>query len=832
VELGSSSIHASNERPRPASTARTRFIGRAAELTRLAELIPEERLVTLVGAGGVGKTRLLLEAIPRVRGQFPGGVELVELAGLADPDLILSAIASGVGVAPSSAEEVLPSLVERFGDETILALDNFEHLLPAASKLAALLDACPRLRVVVTSRAPLRLSGEREFVVGPLEVPPQHWEPADAEAVLTFASAALFLDRARLRGLEIPLRREDIAAVVEICRRLGGWPLAIELAAARVKLLGVQALAERLADPLSTLTGGSIDTPRRHRTISDTIAWSSDLLSPADRETFAALSTFAAGFTVEAAAAVLEEPKPGGTLEIVGRLVDQTLLEVNLSGPDARFSMLEPVREFASSLLTADVERSLARRHFDWFLSLAELEAGLERGADQTRWLQRITAEGDNIRQALRYARDAADAIGLLRLAAALERRFWLAIGDAALAECRSWLETGLDMGPDAPAILRGRALTRLAWAIETSPGSVADVLRRALAEYERAGDLEGQVEALSGLGTVAAHMGEWDGAEATLKQGLEVARTLGSRPDLLVELLIPLGLVELGRGNLSVARSLIEEATAVARAGGDAWGVAYGLSHLGQLAIIADEPNAAEQALASSRQIAREVGDVEEYVAATVFLSAAKMLTGDMEGSRAMILEAAGADNRVMSRILVLDAISLWLAISGKPDVGAICLAAADRAARGRIARRTPWTPVRRVVEERLQLATTSKLARGDEPALSLTAAIAFGRDQLGGEIARRSAIQLSAREREVLGYVVKGRSDAEIGQALFISKKTASVHVSRIRDKLHAESRTAIVLTALRLGLVSALDEGSTSGRLRARPLAGATESERRQT
>jgi non-specific serine/threonine protein kinase len=773
-------------------------------------------LVTLIGAGGVGKTRLLIEAMPRVSGRFPGGVELVELAGLTDPGLLLSAVASGVGVAPSSAEDVLPALVERFGDDTLVALDTFERLLPAASILAALLDACPRLHVVVTSRAALRLSGEREFVVGPLEVPPLNWRPADADAIVSVASAALFLDRARSRGLETPLAGEDIAAVVEICRRLGGWPLAIELAAARVKLLGLPTLAARLADPLSTLTGGSIDAAPRHRTISDTIAWSSDLLAPADRESFAALSTFAGGFTVEAADAILDARSAGGSLDVVGRLVDQTLLEVSLSGPEARFSMLEPVREFASSSLTPELRRSLARRHFDWFLSLAEREAGLERGADQPAWVKRITAEGDNIRQALGYARDAADAVGLLRLAGALERRFWLVIGDAALAECRSWLEAALALGSNAPHALRGRVLMRLAWAIETSPHSVVAVLRRALGEFEQAADLEGQVDALSGLGTVAAHVGEWDEAEATLKRALEVARTLGSRPDLLVELLIPLGQVESGRGNLVAARSFFEEAMRVARASGDAWGVAYGLSHLGQLEIVEDELDAAERALASGREIAREVGDIEEYVAATVFLSAAKMLTGEIDDARALIMEAAGADNRVTSRILVLDAISLWLSVSGNADAGAVCLAVADRMAHERVAMRMPWIPIRRVVEERLRPGIRPKPAPDVKTTFSLTAAIAFGLDQLSGEISTRSATQLSAREREVLAYVVKGASDAEIGTSLFISKKTVSVHVSRIKDKLHAESRIGIALAARRLGLVSRVDESSSSALL----------------
>ena len=224
--MGSSSNHASNEGRRQRPIARTRFIGREEELRRLTQLVPDERLVTLLGVGGVGKTRLILEAIPRVRERFAGGVEVVELAGLTDPDLLLVAIAAAVGVRASSTGDLVDAFQERFEEPTLVVLDNFERILTAGASLSQLLDVCPRLHIVVTSRAALRLTREREFVIGPLAIPPERWERADLEPTLSIDSVALFIDRARARGLEVPLADDDLSAVVEICRRLGGWPLA------------------------------------------------------------------------------------------------------------------------------------------------------------------------------------------------------------------------------------------------------------------------------------------------------------------------------------------------------------------------------------------------------------------------------------------------------------------------------------------------------------------------------------------------------------------------------------------------------------------------------
>jgi predicted ATPase/DNA-binding CsgD family transcriptional regulator len=816
--LGSSSNHASNERRRQRPIARTRFIGRDEELRRLTQLVPDERLVTLLGVGGVGKTRLILEAIPRVRERFAGGVEVVELAGLTDPDFLLVAIAAAVGIRASSTGDLVDAFQERFQEPTLVVLDNFERILTAGASLSQLLDVCPLLHIVVTSRAALRLTGEREFVVGPLVIPPERWERADLDPTLSIDSVALFIDRARARGLEVPLADDDLAAVVEICRRLGGWPLAIELAAARVKLLGLPELAKRLADPLSTLTEGAVDAAPRHRTIADTVAWSVDLLAPDDRRAFAAMSTFAGGFTVDAAATLLEQHALSSGLDVIGRLVDHSLLEVNLTGPDARFSMLEPVREFASSLLDTGTRQSLFRAHLDYFLRLAERESGLERAGDQETWLRGMTAERDNIRRALSFARDSADPLRLLRLAAALERRFWIASGDLGLSESRSWLEAALELGADASPALRGRTLMRLAWAIDTSPDDVATVARQALSQFEEARDADGQIDALSGLGTVAAHTGDWDGAESYLNRGLELAATLGSRSDLRAELLIALGQAKAGRGDRATARSLFENAIAGARTAGDHWALGYGLAQLGQLALSEGQTIAAQEPLLQSRRMARDVGDLEEYVAATLFLSASKVAVGDLVGARELIVEAAGADSRTSSNVLMLDALSLWLAAAGKVDAAAVLDAVADRVAAGRITRRMSWIPIRRAVEEGLPRWTrpSSTPASAADPGWSANAAIAFGLDQLSGATANAPLTHaLSAREREVLAYVVNGHSDAEIARELFISKKTVSVHVSRIKDKLGAESRVGIALAALRLGLVDRLDPSAGAKR-----------------
>jgi predicted ATPase/DNA-binding CsgD family transcriptional regulator len=780
-------------------------VGRERELVALADVIPRERLVTLLGAGGVGKTRLVREIVSRVGDRFAGGAVFLELAGLADPDLLLPAIAAGLGLR-STDDDILDAVAERIGERTLIVLDNFERITAAAPTLSLLLDVCPLLHVVVTSRVALRLDGEREFGVGPLEVPSER-SANDRGRVLGVESVQLFLDRASARGFDASSADAgELDLIAGICRRLGGWPLAIELAASRVKLLGLRGLGDGLGDPLATLAGGTLDAEPRHQTIAATIAWSHDLLSAEERHAFETLSTFRGGFTVDAAAALLAEGGPRPALDVIARLVDQTLLQVDLGGPEARFSMLEPVREFASSRLDDGTRGLLRRRHFDFYLRLAERGMDEERGADQATWLRRMGVERDNVRQALEHARSAGDGVGLLRLASALERRFWLSIGDVGLAENRAWLETALELGKDAPGAIRGRALLRLAWAIDSSPDEIAVSLRRALAEFERVRDIDGQVEALSGLGTVAAHQGDWTAATTVLGRGLDLASSRGRRPDVLVELLAALGQTHAGQGDAAAGRARLEEAFVVATETGDLWGRAYVLSNLGQLAITEARIDDAEASLSAARQVALDVGDVEEYVASTIFLAVATLLRGDLEAARDLIVAVAAADDRTASRVLVLDAVSLWLDVAGRGDAAAVCRSIADRAASGRITRRVSWDLIRTAVEAPLLLGRSRSRAVESPGGLGLAAGIAFGIDQLAAAIPKEPpGVRLTAREQEVLALLIRGRSDEEIANELFISKKTVSVHVSRIKDKLRARSRVDIAVRALRLGLAS---------------------------
>jgi predicted ATPase/DNA-binding CsgD family transcriptional regulator len=815
MTLGGSSTISSISRSAQRRSDRTRFVGRADELRKLAAMVPRERLITLVGAGGVGKTRLIREAIPSIQTEFPGGVELVELAALDDPSLVLLVIAGAVGVSTRSGEDPLPALAEHFESKTLVVLDSFERLIAATPRISEILDACPQLHLVVTSRVALRIAGERELAIGPLAIPPSARLTLGMDDVWSSEALTLLVDRAAARGLELPVAREDLAAAVEICRRLGGWPLAIELAAARVKILGLRGVAKALSDPLTILGDGAADGERRHRTISDAIGWSYDLLTTADRKAFMALSAFAGGFTLDAAAHVAGPRDARDAIDTIGRLVDQSLLDVDLASPTARFSMLEPVREFAASRLSQRRRDTLARRHLDYFIALAEREALVERADDQASWLGRMTAERDNVRQALTYARGVGDTIGLLRLVGALERRFWIASGDLGLTEARAWLESAIALGGAAPPNVRAGALMRLAWAIDTAPQDVLSALERALVEYERAGDRDGQIEALSGIATVAAHIGLWAEAERTVDRAFSIRGDQGGRPDLTVELLIPLGQAELGLGRAGRARELFEEAVRVARESADDWGVAYGMSQLSQLALIEDRPDAAERFAEVGRDLSRRIGDLEEYVAATAFLATARLLRGDAEGSRALILDAAAADSRVASRVLVLDVISLWLSAVGQDEAAAVCLGVAERFASDRITRRRSWIAIRAAVEPRLRPRTPRPPRSRDDRGLSLNAAITFGLDLLASPVSKPPANRrLSAREQEVLAELVKGRSDAEIAADLFISKKTVSVHISRIRDKLGADSRVGIVLAALRSGSASATDAGVSPG------------------
>src|ERR687898_1643931 len=439
--------------PHNLPTHPTPFLGREREVEEVVAFVlrPEVRLVTLTGPGGVGKTRLGMRVAAEVLESFPDGAFLIDLARLTDPDLVASATATALGLREQAGQSLGQTLAEYLRELRILLLfDNFEHVLSAAPLVADLLRSAPGLKVLVTSRARLGLQAEREYRVEPLPIPDQESLPP-LEELSTFDAIELFTSRAQALRPGFTLTEENAPVVAEIVCQLDGLPLAIELAAARVKLLSPAALRDRLNRRLSTLTGGARDLPARQQTLRDTIAWSHDLLAPAEKTLFRRLSVFVGGWTLEAAEAVsaVDAGETVDAFQGLASLLDQSLVEEwptpETLADEPRYGMLETIREFASEQLAASGEIIPTERAFEAFLTVKVEAAGAAvRGPEQPLWLDRLEAEHDNLRAALGRSLERGDGAAAVRLALHLWQ-FWRRRGYP--GEGRSWLGRALAAG-------------------------------------------------------------------------------------------------------------------------------------------------------------------------------------------------------------------------------------------------------------------------------------------------------------------------------------------------------------------------------------------------
>ncbi|GAA1813809.1 LuxR C-terminal-related transcriptional regulator [Agromyces neolithicus] len=801
----------------PADT--TSFVGRGREVDRVQRLLADSRLLTLTGPGGIGKTRLAIEAARRSPKRFVGGIFFVELAGLREPQLLLATIGRAIGVGEFDGSSTITAVAERLGrPETLLILDNFEHIVSASPDVARLLAASPTLRVLVTSRTPLHLAAEQEYLVSPLEL-------AGPEAMVSteiargIESLALFAERARAVRPDFALTERSLHAIVEICRRLDGLPLAIELAAARMKVLSAEALLHRLDRRLPALATGPTDVPDRQRTVQATITWSYELLDRVEQHDLSRLGVFVGGFTLAAAADVLagSADRPhADVLDQLSDLVDQSLLQVE---PDesgsVRFGMLETIRQFALDQLTGAELMSVRDSHLDFHIGLAEVVERDEQAAQS----HRLAVESDNIRAALAHALARGDGERLLRLGGALDRRFWLAIGDLDLSEARRWLEAGLVTGVDVFGRVRARALQRLASTHALSSERWLSALDEALSEYERAGDEDGMAETLCALGLTDVYRGDLATADERLQRGLALARRASAGIVLHVDLLTALGLLAYRRGDDGLGRDHFEVALRLARQSGDASRVATTLGHLGHLAMTEADAARAQQLLAESVELARTIGDPELLTSVLSELASARLASGELDTARLLVLDAAHLSRRLnwWFGVMVLDALAQWFFVVGDVEEAVRCLSAADRT---RPDTEMNWDPervsARNVLADRARSAlhraafdaawaTAEVMSRSSvlDQAVSAMRATEVGSHEPAKHRARVHGA-LSARELEVLGLIADGRSDGEIATELYISKKTASVHVAHIKDKLGVGSRVEIATEGIRRGLV----------------------------
>jgi predicted ATPase len=522
-------------RPLPAEL--TSFIGREQLLTELERLLspdaPQCRLLTLTGPGGTGKTRVALRVAAAVRDRFEDGVCFVDLAPISDVRLVASSIARALGVPDSASQSPVESVKNFLANrQMLLVLDNFEQVLGAASELPEVLGACPRLEVLVTSRAALRVSGEQEMAVAPLALPapPRSWgarsastrDPGDCESV------RLFVERARAVNVDLALSADNAAAIVQICLRLDGLPLAIELAAARIRLLDAPALLARLELRLPLLTDSARDLPARQQTLRNTIAWSYDLLDPSEQALFRTVASFVGGCTLEAAAAV--SPRDTDVLDEADSLVAKSLVRsIVVAAGQPRLTMLETTREFGLEQLAVTGElETLGRRHAEYFLALAERAAPELWGPSASIWLDRLAAEHDNMREALAWGVGCCEPIGpeiALRLAGALARYWWTR---SYFAEGLEWLAQTLAAAPQRSRA-RVTALHGAGWLahFRQDSSTARALLEKSLTIAREVNDQWSVAWVLHCLGRVAYFDGDHDGARALGEQSLAVAEAL-----------------------------------------------------------------------------------------------------------------------------------------------------------------------------------------------------------------------------------------------------------------------------------------------------------------
>ena len=582
---------------------RTSFVGRDRETAEIAELLRTSRLLTLTGPGGTGKTRLASRAAADLIDRFPDGAFLVDLSTVTEPALVLPGIAKILKVRELPGRDLLGTVVEHLAQrELLLVLDNLEQLLEATPIVEELLDGAPRIRVLATSRVPTRVSGEQEYHVRPLALP----DPAqvqDAESLGACEAVALFVERAKAVDPSFRITEETAQAVAQITTRLDGLPLALELAASRVRVLTPAALVERLEQRLPLLADRSRDVPERQRTLSGAIGWSYDLLGPAEQRLFGWLSVFAGGWTLEAAEAVC-----GPELDVfegLSALVDHSLVyRLDVSQPELRFGMLGTIKEFAADRLAgSDEEPSARRRHAEYFRGLAQEAGPRLMGERQTHWIGVLERERDNIRAALDWADEGGDVTAAIETASAIWR-FWQLRGP--LAEGRSRLERLLalpaaaerdatrarglgalgslaywqaDYEPvrklyaDAVAIARDVADPKLlSWALcdlsyvslllDGDASAAQDLLRESLASADES-DLTLRALVWGAFGYTEIMRGDLSAAVEPTERAIAIHRQLGDRHSLSEDLLGLAG-IEFLRGNIEAARGHVHEATRI----------------------------------------------------------------------------------------------------------------------------------------------------------------------------------------------------------------------------------------------------------------------------
>lgn len=621
----------------------TPLIGRAQQLEQVQAWLKSDeiRLVTVSGPGGIGKTRFALEVAAQMRGQFSHGVCFVSLAALNDSALVAATIAQALGVHEDGSQTIEAQLRQFVASrQLLLVLDNFEQIMQASSLVSELLQAAPKLKILVTSREVLHIRGEHELALPTLDLPKLS-KHLDVDEVAQHSAIELFVSRAQAIKSSFQLNRSNVAAVASICARLDGLPLALELVAARIKLLSPQSLAERLTERLPLLTGGARDLPERHQTLRNAIEWSYNLLSPAEQRLFGELSVFVGGCSLEALETVCQGD-PHQLLDLLGSLVNKSLVrQVELPEGDVRFFMLETIREYGWSHARMSNElEDLVSRYTNYYLTLAEEAEPQLTGPEQDFWFDRLESEHDNLRNALALQLDRQQHSQAARMAAALWR-FWYVRNH--LSEGRQWFGRilhGRDKEIEAGVLARaliGNGV--LAW-MQSDYNTARNAFEASLPLLKQVNDQQGTANALNNLGGIASEQGDYSRASQLYEESLALRRQLGDQRGI-ANALNNLAIVAIEQGDYSQARQLHQESLALRRQLGDQWGIAHSLNNLAMVAIEQGDYLAAQQLQEEALQLARELGDQRGVATSLSNLGEISLHLGELERAATLLSES-----------------------------------------------------------------------------------------------------------------------------------------------------------------------------------------------